>query len=405
MNDLSLNEVQTDSDLLDQAVDFVYQLFREKLSPDFQYHSIEYVLETVNVCENLCESHHLSTADREHLVLATLFHLTGLTSQKTDYQQASVEIFKDFANDQGIEDSRTEQVVRLIRSTVEGHQPKSLTEEILHDVLISDMGRRRFFSRAELLRLERKLVYGKEYSEEEWEEEKQHLLVENDFHTLSGKREFGSRRAKNIRQQRANIIKGKKISLREETGKDLGRGVDTLYRATYRNHINLSSIADDKANMMISINTVILSVIVTLSGAGLSFTNSFMIEHLRYVVPIFVLLLTSLASVVFAILSARPDVSSNEVDSLEELDLENSSLLYFGKFTEVSINHFKEYMNRLKLNQNQLYDAMSMDLYSLGAVLKRKYRLISISYNIFMIGLSLCVLSFIFIFIYTQSTV
>ena len=41
------------------------------------------------------------------------------------------------------------------------------------------------------------------------------------------------------------------------------RGVDSMFRLTARNQISLSSIADNKSNILISVNTIILSVIMT----------------------------------------------------------------------------------------------------------------------------------------------
>jgi len=58
-----------------------------------------------------------------------------------------------------------------------------------------------------------------------------------------------------------------------------GRGVETMYRSAYRNHINLSSIADNKANMMISINTIIMSLIIAVIGSVFTFTGSELIKH------------------------------------------------------------------------------------------------------------------------------
>ena len=47
----------------------------------------------------------------------------------------------------------------------------------------------------------------------------------------------------------------------------LGRGVETMYRTAYRTHVNLSSIADNKANIMLSINAIIISVIPQLKSS------------------------------------------------------------------------------------------------------------------------------------------
>jgi hypothetical protein len=113
------------------------------------------------------------------------------------------------------------------------------------------------------------------------------------------------------------------------------------------------------------------------------------------------LLLGSLASVVYAILSAIPKVTSKTIDK-QKLEDGKVSLLYFGNFLRIPKEKFVDYLKKLKSDQETLYDSMSLDLYNLGEVLERKYKLLTISYNIFMTGLILTVLAFISIFIYSN---
>jgi hypothetical protein len=173
-----------------------------------------------------------------------------------------------------------------------------------------------------------------------------------------------------------------------------------MYRAVYRNHINLSSIADAKANMMISINTIIMSVIIT-GITGFSFTSNILMQRLQYVIPIFVLLVASLVSVVFAIMSARPEVTSKEMQ-VEKFKRKQSSYLFFGNFVNMALSKFIERLGFYRTNQTSLYDDMSIDIYHLGKVLDKKYKLLRVSYNLFMIGLISSVLSFIAVMVYVK---
>lgn len=397
-------EIVTPSKTVKQAVDYVVNLLKNELSEGFQYHNLEYTLETSRVAQGLCKEYDLERDMTDNLMLAALFHATGYIKDPQNPKKESVVYLKDYLKKNNFDAERIDFIVRLIESTRNGFQPGNLEEEILHDAIISEVGRKRFFWRSELLRIEKRLIFDEEFDQHTWEKTKQDFLVRHDFLTVAGRNRYGGRRSKNIQKQRSNLLKGHKVAIRNNTGKDFGRGVDTLYRAVYRNHINLSSIADGKANMMISINTVILSVIITFSGAGLSFSNEYIIENLRFVVPILSLLISSLLSVVFAVLSARPDVTEKEVENMDNLNTKRISLLYFGNFVNVNLTAFLEYLQKLKMDQNELYDSMSIDLYYLGFVLKKKYRLVLISYNIFMFGLIICVLAFLVIFLYTQGS-
>ena len=51
-------------------------------------------------------------------------------------------------------------------------------------------------------------------------------------------------------------------------------------------------------------------------------------------------------------------------------------------------------MSELLKDKDYLYDTLVKDIYYLGIVLGRKYRLLRLAYNIFMIGLIVAVLSF-----------
>ncbi len=46
------------------------------------------------------------------------------------------------------------------------------------------------------------------------------------------------------------------------------RGRETLFRSTYQNQSNLIQMADNKANIIISINTMIISSIIAITGYG-----------------------------------------------------------------------------------------------------------------------------------------
>lgn len=389
-------------EILKEAEDYINKLFKKYLSQRYLFHNHKHTTDVVKAADELAEENGLSGEDKELLILAAWFHDSGLVDNYEEHEEASARRAEDFLKNCNYPDEKIEKVKDLIISTSSEHPPKNLQEEILHDADIVHIGKKGFFRKGELLRVEKENFLNKSYTELEWQKAQYDFLINNDFITKPAKEDFEKQRAKNIKKQRSNIHKARKVTTRKKTGKDFGRGIDTLYRANYRNHINLSAIADGKANMMISINTIILSVIVTLSGASLSLSEGFTIANLRFIMPILILLLGCLASVVFAILSARPKVTEKEID-MKEVKNNKASILYFGNFLRIPKEDFVMHLRQLKQDQKLLYDSMSMDLYSLGHVLKEKYRLLKISYNLFMVGLVASVLTFIFIFFYTNS--
>ena len=215
----------------------------------------------------------------------------------------------------------------------------------------------------------------------------------------------------NIRAQREKVealrIDNEKLQAKlQKSESDIkarkeGRGIETLYRSIYHSNVSLSSIADQKANIMISINAIIISLVMTMFGSGYTFSGQDEFGSVRFVIPMVVLLLTSLSAIVFAILSSRPNVTSKE---RYELSKKNSSILFFGNYTQLQLTEFVQRLNDLKYHKEELYDNMSVDIYYLGVVLVKKYRLLSWSYNIFMSGLVLCGLSFLVIMLFSYES-
>lgn len=181
-----------------------------------------------------------------------------------------------------------------------------------------------------------------------------------------------------------NAKKGKKDKLGSS------RGIETMFRTSYRVNMDLSSLADTKANIMISINGLMLSVLLGAISSKID-ANPWLLE------PTIILLLGCLISLVFAVLSARPRVESTPV-SLEDVRQNLANILFFGNFSNMERQDFMTGMKDLMMNTDTLYQNMILDIYGLGLVLRKKYKLLRISYTIFMIGLIIGVTAFIITF-------
>ncbi|MBO6523067.1 MAG: hypothetical protein JJ971_04515 [Balneolaceae bacterium] len=168
------------------------------------------------------------------------------------------------------------------------------------------------------------------------------------------------------------------------------RGISDMFRTSYRTHMDLSGIADNKSNIMISINGIIISIIIASISPKID-SNPWLL------IPTAVLLLTCLGSMVFAVLSARPRVSKETV-TLEDVRANRANILFFGNFYTMEREDYVEGIEELMQDSERLYDNMARDLHGLGTVLAKKYKLLRASYTIFMIGLIFSVLSFMIVF-------
>lgn len=384
---------------------FIFNLFKAELSKYMLYHNFAHTYQTVETVKDLAADFKLSETDFENLVIAAWFHDSGYARTYQNHEEESVKIMKDYFGDQ-LDNKRFKEIEKLILSTKYGYQQTTKAEEIIHDADYVNMGKKSFSKRAELLRSEWEKLNNKVYNDLEWAQLQLDFLIAKQFKTSVAVHKFGERREKNIEQQRKLIEKHKNDQYKVQLKKDgteaklnkEGRGIETLFRSVYSYHIDLSSMADQKANIMISINTIVVSVIITLFGSGYTFADSEDFKHMRFVFPMLLLVISSLVSVTFAILSARPNVTSKEKYQLEN---KGSSILFFGNFTQLKLQDFVDQIKLLKSEKTELYDSMSVDIYHLGGVLLRKYKLLTWSYNIFMFGLILCAVGFVGIIIYS----
>jgi hypothetical protein len=170
----------------------------------------------------------------------------------------------------------------------------------------------------------------------------------------------------------------------------LKRGVSDMFRTSYRNHIELSAIADNKSNIMISINGIIISIMIASVASQLA-SNSLLL------VPTACLLITCMLSLIYSVLAARPRVSNEKV-TLEDVRSNRSNILFFGNFYTMDREDYVIGLEELMSDSTRLYNTMARDLHSLGMVLSKKFKLLRVAYNIFMVGLAVSVCSFLLVY-------
>ena len=192
-------------------------------------------------------------------------------------------------------------------------------------------------------------------------------------------------KAQAIEKQLAEAVKEA-----DKKGPGSSRGIETMFRAAYRVQMELTSLADNKANMMISINGIIISIIIAAVAPKLD-SNPWLI------LPSAVFLAGTLVSIIFAILAARPRVNRNPI-TLENLQHSQGNILFFGNFANLDKEQFTEGMLELMQDKLLLYETMIHNIHDLGLVLNRKFGLLQVAYTSFMIALILGVFSFMAVF-------
>lgn len=162
-----------------------------------------------------------------------------------------------------------------------------------------------------------------------------------------------------------------------------------MFKTTLRNHIDLTNIADGKANIMLSINALIITIAMPLLISE--------VEKSPYLImPIGLLLLTCVLSIIFAALATRP-IKTNGVTPLDKVKNTGSNIFFFGNFHNMKIEDYHAGLKEVLADEKVLEQSIFNDLYYLGLALGKKFELLRICYMVFMIGIVLSALSFVLV--------
>lgn len=392
------------SALVKEAQAYITDLFGKELSAKLTYHTLSHTENVVKECRALAPAAQLSADDTEALLLAAWFHDSGYLDVYDGHEFRSMERAGAWLAEHKVSRSRIELIQNLIKSTHRDSPPETELQKLLVDADMSNLAREDFRSRAELLRTEWEVTLDKTYTTPEWTELQLNFMLAHKYHSEAGKARYKKALKANIEDQRDHLKKKekkdkKKDKKKSDTFAEPKRGIETMFRTMYSNHMKLSDMADKKASMMIQLNAVLMSVIITYLGAKMGKAGALspvVSGNPVLGIPISILLVTALGSVITAILSAQPDVTSFAwlKKSPEIATNRRVNLLFFGQFTKLNLDNFQNGMRDLMRQKDMLYNNMVTDIYYLGEVLTRKYRLLRTSYTIFMVGLILTALSF-----------
>jgi hypothetical protein len=187
-----------------------------------------------------------------------------------------------------------------------------------------------------------------------------------------------------LKQEKKKRKKEKEKEKEKEKGAGSVRGIETMFRTTFQSHNDLVALADNKANMMISVNGLIISILLASLSPSVD-------ESGWLVIPTATLLIGCFGSLVFGVLAARPRVTRNPT-SLEDVRTGRANLLFFGNFLSMPMEDYLQGMRLLMENPDDAYMHMVRNLYALGHILEKKFRLLWLSYTIFLAGLASAVL-------------
>lgn len=389
------------SPLVEQARHFVWEQFDQHHDPRLLFHSYHYTRDLYRTAGELCRQAGVDTAITELVQVAAWLLPTGYLHDYAHPAATSRQQALRFLSSQQQEITWTaDHLATLIERVGKQQAPQNTAEQILSDAYHIVTYIENYDTRHTLLRLEQELLLDRRHSAMEWAQWELQELLRVKLYTPHARLHYEPRLAEHILGRKQRI---EKLSRREDirtpaepTGPfqqleagNTARAIQTFFRANYRNHINLSAIADNKANIMISVNSILISVLITfLSYRNIGENNP------RILLPVVIFIVSGAASLIFAVLSARPKVTSlHQEGTLPSISQKN--LVFFGNFVHLQLEQYEAAMDAMFRSDELIYGNMTRDLYHLGKVLDKKYRYLSVSYTVFMIGFVATVVSFL----------
>src|SRR5688572_17898082 len=409
-----MTEPQTN--LVAAAREFATDIFQNKVSKSFRYHNLDHTRQVVRAAEEMADYYQLQPEDRSAVLIAAWFHDTGFSAGESKGHEAkSVDMATQFLKEHNADPLLTEKVAKSIEATKMPQTPGPLIEQIVCDADLFHLGTDEFKLKNEELRQELSEISGEDLSKKKWRKMNITFMENHQYFTDYGKRKLQPIKEKHIEElrnkgQNGNKKSGKKekkpddmlavlkeevpvdgVEKKDKKAKDKDaqteRGISTVFRIMANNHASLSQMADSKANIMISVNSIILSVVISVLVRHLD-------ESPNLVIPTIMLVLVCVTTIVYAVRATRPNISEGKFTE-EDIQNKKTNLLFFGNFHNMTLPDYDWAMKEMLNSREYLYGSMVKDVYFLGVVLAKKYKLLRISYNVFMFGLIITMLAYV----------
>lgn len=386
--------------IVESAELYVVSYLKQNLPAGTIYHSISHTQNVVEAVKTLIKEEGVTDVDTQCVLVAAWFHDIGYTEGGQNHEEASVKQVVPFLEDHKVSQEQIDKIIGCIKATQMPQNPQNIIEKIICDADLYHVATSSFEGDSKLLRAEWELLENRTLSDIDWYQCNSDFLKNHKFYTDFAYRNWSAMKSVNLlanenllkeaidkqKSLKAKKKKKKKQALKNDNKAD--KTIETMYRVTLRNHIKLSDIADAKANILLSVNAIILSLALSNLFPKLDKPDNHYL-----IAPTIIFLLTAVVSIIFAILSTRPKVTSGTFTK-QDVEEKKVNLLFFGNFYKMPLDVFDEGIFTLIEDKEYLYKSLNKDLYFLGVVLARKYRLLRLTYSIFMVGIIVSVIAF-----------
>jgi predicted metal-dependent HD superfamily phosphohydrolase len=391
-----------ESELIKKSRQIAQEIFKDRAFEKRYFHNLGHTLDVVKAAEEIGVQSQLNRDEIESAIIAAWLHDIGYAEGALDHEKKAADKAKELLTSWGADPKKISEVTEAIMATKVPQQPRSLISKVLCDADLYHLSSEACREKSEKLREEWHALGDRTLTDEEWIKTNLNFMENHQYHTPYGQTILQQRKKANIKRIKkmttgeegenkdVQELEEKIVKLKSKLEKEKllkpDRGIETMFRTTSQNHLMLSQMADNKANILITINSIILSVVVSVLVRKLE-------ENPRLIIPTIMLITVCLATTVFAILATRPNLSKGQF-TRDDIKDKRINLLFFGNFHGMSVEDYEWSVKEMMKDADYLYGSLIKDIYYLGIVLGKKYKFLRIAYNIFMFGFVISILSF-----------
>jgi predicted metal-dependent HD superfamily phosphohydrolase len=382
--------------LLNDLSVYIDSLFEENLAAHFHYHNLDHTRDVVKAAQKIGELEGLNEKELEIVQVAAWFHDVGYIKTVDDHEEVGSQMAKEWMEPKGYTEEEVQQVQAAILATKLPQNPETRISEILCDADMIHLTKKSYLDKCDQMRTEFSTTKDLNVNDKQWLLMNESFIMNHKFFTEAANEKYKKKVKKNLKKVRKKIDKIEqlwatdKIDVSEKDkslkGIKLYRGMETMFRVMARNHLELSSMADNKANIMISINSIIISILITVMFRKFE-------DYPHFIIPTIILTMVCLLTIIFSVLSTRPNVTTGKF-SKEDIADRSANLLFFGNFHQMDLDSYEWGMREVLSDPDYLYGSMIRDNFFLGNVLGKKYRRLRVAYSIFMFGFVGAILSY-----------
>lgn len=378
--------------ILNELPSYIHEYFQSHADARYLYHNETHTQNVVNAAMQIANHYQVSGKDLFVITIAAWFHDLGYFTQPQKHEVESARLAEEYLLTKGIDTSTIESVKNCILATHMPQSPKNLCEQIVCDSDLFHLGTNDFPEKNKLMRKEAEAIKGVNIDKAEWLTGTIQLFESHHYFTDYAQQLLNSLKTMHLlqlknKQSEENAKPATAESEKKKNKDKPDKGIETMFRVVSGNNQKLSNMADNKAHIMISVNSIILSAVISLVLKNLH-------DHKFLAIPTFIILAVGVITIIFSVLATRPSIPKGTFTE-EDIEKQRVNLLFFGNFYKMSLEKYTNGMLKVMDDREFLYGSLIKDVYFQGVVLGKKYHLLRISYNVFMFGLIISVIGFI----------